>query len=99
MRNKLLESTVQGVVLLKMMIGIASNDASDVAVIHAKHKHKRSRCPLLSMDRSYQKNGLNDIRGQPKKQGAGRGNWGSVQDEIEQGKQVAQAPRLETTTE
>ncbi|KAJ1560533.1 hypothetical protein HK096_008278 [Nowakowskiella sp. JEL0078] len=32
-------------------------------------------------DRHLQKSGSKDVRGLPKKSGAGKGNWGSVEDE------------------
>jgi hypothetical protein len=34
------------------------------------------------MDRHQQKKGIKDIRGLPKKNGAGKGNWGKAEDDI-----------------
>ena len=42
---------------------------------------------LMEHDRHLQKSGLKDIRGNPKKDGAGKANWGSIEQEIKDGKE------------
>jgi hypothetical protein len=41
----------------------------------------------MEHDRHLQKSGLKDIRGNPKKDGAGKANWGSIEQEIKDGKE------------
>ncbi|KAL1920411.1 uncharacterized protein VTP21DRAFT_788 [Calcarisporiella thermophila] len=44
--------------------------------------NKYSNMPQEKQERHYQRSGLFDIRGNPKKAGAGHGNWGVTGDEV-----------------
>ncbi|KAG4098782.1 hypothetical protein H8356DRAFT_990822 [Neocallimastix lanati (nom. inval.)] len=43
---------------------------------------KSNQVPYSKQDKHLQRNGLKDLRGHPSKHGAGKGNWGSIEDEI-----------------
>jgi len=43
---------------------------------------KTIQVPYSGQDKHLQRGGLKDLRGSPSKNGAGKGNWGSIIDEI-----------------
>ncbi|KAG4082881.1 hypothetical protein H8356DRAFT_1065733 [Neocallimastix lanati (nom. inval.)] len=43
---------------------------------------KTKHIPYSGQDKHLQRGGLRDLRGSPTKKGAGKGNWGSINDEI-----------------
>jgi len=43
---------------------------------------KSKRVPYSAQDKHLQRGGLRDLRGFPNKNGAGKRNWGSIEDEI-----------------
>jgi len=43
---------------------------------------KTKHIPVSGQDKHLQRGGLKDVRGSPTKNGAGKGNWGSINDEI-----------------
>ncbi|ORX78444.1 hypothetical protein BCR32DRAFT_282282 [Anaeromyces robustus] len=43
---------------------------------------KTKHVPVSGQDKHLQRCGLRDLRGSPNKNGAGKGNWGSIDDEI-----------------
>jgi len=53
---------------------------------------KTKHTPYSGQDKHLQRGGLRDLRGTPNKNGAGKRNWGSIDDEIQNYKQ-AYVPR------
>jgi len=47
-----------------------------------KEMTKTTQIPYSEQDKHLQRGGLKDLRGSPSKNGAGKGNWGSIKDEI-----------------